>query len=942
LTLYAFLDILLLLSSEGKAMGVKCPKCQHENPDDTLFCGKCGTQFPSPDKAEVTETLETPKEELTTGFTFAGRYQIIEELGRGGMGKVYRALDKELNEEVALKLIKPEIAKDEKTIERFKNELKIARKISHRNVGRMYELMDDGGFHFITMEYVPGQDLRGLERQTGQLTTGKAISITKEVCEGLREAHRQGVIHRDLKPSNIIIDKNGNARILDFGIARSVEGKGITGAGVMIGTPEYMSPEQVEGKEVDQRSDIYSLGVVLFEMVTGKVPFEGDTPLGIAMKHKSEIPKDPKAINAQIPDDISQMILRCLEKDKEKRYQSVVDVLSELTKIEKGIPTTEPVVPKRKPKTSREITVTFGLKKLLIPSLVVIAILAVASYFLFLSNGEIVDIRIGRTHQITRAPGLEIEPAISPDSKFIAYSSGLPAGQMDIYIQQIAGGRIVALTQDIPGNQRWPQWFHDGTQVIFQSAGAIYIVPTLGGIPRLLVDSPAFSPALSPDGDKIGFARGNAIYVQSLHGGEPYKIADTFNPHSLCWSPDGSRIAFVSGNSSYVFGQVFFGNIAPSSIWIVSASEGNLIQVTDKRYLNMSPVWMPDGRRLLYVSDQGGSRDVYQISLSPSGRPSRLPVRISTGLNAQIISLSSDGNNLAYSILTVRANIWSIRISEEEPISISEAEPVTIGNQVIEDIAISPDGEWLAFDLERNGNVDIYKMRRHGGEPERLTTHPSGDFVHSWSSRGEIAFQTFRNGNRDIYVISSDGRSIQQVTSSPSQERVPSWSPDGKKLVFGSDRTGRSELFIIAKKDEQDKSWGPPHQLTFKGGMYPRWSPDGRFIAYLNRGVWVISPEGGEAHLLVQSQDPSITPYPAWVGWSTDSKTVYYRATDTEGRPSFWSVPVSGGTPKLLVRFDDPSKQTSWIVFATDGRQFFFVIREHESDVWVMELLKNE
>jgi serine/threonine protein kinase/tetratricopeptide (TPR) repeat protein len=372
LTPLIFLDN-ILPTYTGEVVAKKCPKCNAENPDNLKFCGECGTQLASHEDVEVTETMEAPKEELTTGSTFAGRYQIIEELGKGGMGRVYRALDKELNEEVAIKLVKPEIAKDKKTIDRFKNELKFTRKISHRNVGRMYELMEERGSHFITMEYVPGQDLRGLIRQTGELTTGKAIAIAKEICEGLEEAHHQGVVHRDLKPSNIIIDVNGNARILDFGIARSIWGKGITGAGTMIGTPEYMSPEQIEGRDVDERSDIYSLGVILYEMVTGRVPFEGDTPFTIGVKHKSELPQNPKEINAQIPDDLNDVILKCLEKDKEKRYPSAGEVRSELENIEKGIHTTERFVPKGKAITSKEITVTFGAKKLFIPALLFIA-----------------------------------------------------------------------------------------------------------------------------------------------------------------------------------------------------------------------------------------------------------------------------------------------------------------------------------------------------------------------------------------------------------------------------------------------------------------------------------------------------------------------------------------------------------------------------------------
>jgi serine/threonine-protein kinase len=336
-------------------MAIKCPKCQHENPDDTIYCGKCTTPLKPPEDLGVTETIEAPKEELTTGSTFAGRYQIIEELGRGGMGKVYRALDKKLNEEVAFKLIKPDIASDKKTLERFSNELKIARKISHKNVGRMYEMMEDNGTHFITMEYIPGEDLKRLIRKVGRFSVGKTISAVKQICEGVIEAHRLGIVHRDLKSQNIMVDEEGNAKIMDFGIARFLRAKGLTGEGLVIGTLEYMSPEQVEGKEVDQRSDIYSLGIILYEMVTGRVPFEGDTPFIIGVKHKSETPKNPKKINSQLPDDLTQLILKCVEKDKEQRYQTVDQVLREINAIEEDLATSERE--KDKPKRETEQTV---------------------------------------------------------------------------------------------------------------------------------------------------------------------------------------------------------------------------------------------------------------------------------------------------------------------------------------------------------------------------------------------------------------------------------------------------------------------------------------------------------------------------------------------------------------------------------------------------------
>jgi len=329
---------------------MKCPNCRYEASDSLSFCGKCGAPLAparKPFDPDRTETLAYARGELTDGNLFAGRYLVIDDLGRGGMGFVYRVLDTKLDEEVALKFINPDIASDAKIVERFRTELKVTRRITHRHVCRMYDLSVNDQSLFITMEYIQGENLADMIHRLGKLPVERAFTIAKQVCEGLAEVHRLGVIHRDLKPKNIMIDRDGEAKIMDFGLARTPHGVKLTEAGQVVGTPSFMSPEQLNGETVDGRSDIFSLGITMYNMLTGVLPFEAESTLLLALQHKTHRPPNPRALNPRVPEELGRVVLKCLEIDKEDRYPGALDLRADLDKAGEEFDTYDVHVPGR-------------------------------------------------------------------------------------------------------------------------------------------------------------------------------------------------------------------------------------------------------------------------------------------------------------------------------------------------------------------------------------------------------------------------------------------------------------------------------------------------------------------------------------------------------------------------------------------------------------------
>jgi TolB protein len=529
----------------------------------------------------------------------------------------------------------------------------------------------------------------------------------------------------------------------------------------------------------------------------------------------------------------------------------------------------------------------------------------------------------------------------------VAYAAG-PTGRLRIFVRQLAGGRTVAVTEGLGGDQHWPRWSPDGSRISFEMGHAIYVVPALGGAAKLLVPAPPQPPlpeedgpgflAWSPDGERFAYADGRALYVRAAAGGPPTRIvAETQDqPHSLAWSPDGTRLAFVQGNAAFVYARNAIGNIAPSSIWIVPAAGGPPASVTDAAALNTSPVWMPGGRVLRFVSDRDGVRDIYQVEVPPSGRPG--PVRrVTTGLLPHTIDVSRDGRVMVFGAFTEYANIWSLPVG---PASSAEsvARPVTSGHQSVEGISISADRRWLAFDSDRGGNQAIYRVPLDGGEPEPLSADSGDDFMPAWSPDGrEIAYYGFRHGRRRLFVMPVDGGAATPVVADSGNQRFPDWSPDGRRLVYHSDLTGRFELYLVER--DVGGRWGTARQLTRDGGQEARWSPDGSAIVYVNgSGLWIITPDGGSARRLIDSKATPGGATPLLAEWAPDGGRIYFKALDADGVASFWSIPPAGGTPSLLARLDDPGRPSPRAEFASDGVRLYFTISERESDVWRMEL----
>jgi Tol biopolymer transport system component len=865
------------------------------------------------------------------------------------MGVVWKALDTKLDREIAVKILPEELAADPERLARFEREAKAVAALDHPNIVTLYSVEEAEGVHFITMGLVRGRSLTELIPKNG-LPLGKFFDHAIALADAISAAHQQGITHRDLKPDNVMIGDDGRLKVLDFGLAKlREEAQGVesstqlptatvTQEGKILGTVSYMSPEQAEGKAIDHRSDIFSLGVMLYQMATGQRPFKGDTSVSIISSIMKETPASITDLNQTLPRHLGRIVRQCLQKEPDRRYQTARDLCNQLVELKEEVDSGEI--------TPAGVAAGSGPRKrssLIIGLAAIAVVVVVAGYFLidrWLEAGGTESAPPNPSFtQLTSQPGHELLPSLSPDGEFVVFVSKA-SGNWDIYLQRVGGEKAINLTEDCPDMDSQPAFSPDGTQIAFRSkreGGGIFVMGATGESVKRLTDFGG-NPAWSPDGKEILIAEEEVgspwdrmftskIWAIDITSGDKRLITeeDAVQPH---WSPHGDRIAYWS--------------LPPGGgqrdIWTVPATGGEPTQVTNDAAVDWNPVWSPDGRFLYFSSDRGGSMNIWRLPINEAtGEVLGSPQPITTGGTAshQHLSFSSDGRRLAYVEVVETANIHKTAFDPTTATIDNRSTPVTYGSMPKVNPSVSPDGEWLTFQ-SWGIQEDIFVIRADGTGLRQLTDDIYKDREPYWSPNGErIAFFSERTGNYEAWLINPDGSGLQQLTATPESFHAPGpWSPDGSRLIVGIEPSTKRESLIM----DLGKSWEeqtlealPPVSEASGGVSVHSWSPDGQWL--VGHGF---HPDGTSAGIFAYSLERGLWQQLLDFGgnpvWLHDSRRLLFQH---EGK-LFLLDTVSKDYREILR--PEPPAQVGQPTIAPDNRTIYFTHYVSESDIWMLTL----
>jgi Tol biopolymer transport system component/serine/threonine protein kinase len=875
--------------------------------------------------------------------TRLGPYELDSRIGAGGMGEVWRARDTRLDRRVAIKLLSSGFAADAYSKTRFEREARTISQLEHPNICRLYDVGEarddtDAPVPYLVTELLDGETLRAKLGESanghGPLSVRKALDYAGQLAEGLAAAHERGIVHRDLKPENIFITRDGRVKVIDFGIAKATApalagmtaetAAAGTAPGLVIGTVAYMSPEQIRGADVDHRSDLFSLGVVLFEMISGKRPFDGrsafETMHAIVT---SEPPPLDTVTNPPPGPGLSTIIGRLLEKEPQQRFQSARDLtfaFQALSLASGTSTTTAPLIERRT-----------GSRALAIAAAAVVGLAAGAGLVRVMTPPAPVPPHVS-LKRLTFDAGLEQYPTLAPDGKTFLFVSSA-AGNQDIYLRRVDGRNAINLTPRSPAADSQPAFSPDGSLIAFRSSrdgGGIFVMGATGESVKRLT-TVGYNPSWAPDGSRIAFSTESVVLNPRLRAtiarvwtadtasGATRQITKALDAVQPSWSPHGHRIAFWGIRG------------AQRDVWTIDPDaadpDASAVAVTDDAAIDWNPFWSADGTWLYFASDRGGSFNLWRIAIDERtgvtrGTPE--PVTLAAAFPGHM-SLARQSNTIIFTGVLVNNAIE--RLALDAPGDL----PVTIlnGSLSISAFDVSPDGGRIAFSAASGPHEDLFVMNSDGSQIEQLTDDAPPDRAPVWSSDGtSIYFYSERDGRYEIYSIRPDGGGLTQVTHQSAQGlTLPRPSPDGSRLLV-QDTDGALLWDLRA-----GRTLPLPRPAADHVTSDPRWSPDGRrVVAFENPaedlddtlGIVVLDVEAGTYRRV--ADDPAYA-----VTWLSNTAIAF------AARGALTVLDLSNGTRREIKLRVPPAGARS-ISASPDGKFVYVRTVRVDGDLWLATL----
>ncbi len=885
---------------------------------------------------------ETEHEKI--GSTIS-HYQILAKLGAGGMGVVYKARDLKLNRLVAIKFLSPELTLDKDAIARFVHEAQTVSALNHPNICTIHEIDECNGTHFMVMEFIDGETLHGISASRGALPLTEILDIIIKVADALKAAHAKGIIHRDIKPDNIMISREGYVKVMDFGLAKLKSGAELVpsetepriadsspsdyspySVSSLYGTDAYMSPEQIERSPLDERSDVFSLGVVIYEMVAGRKPFVGYDDIAVMKSILNDEPQLPTSSEHHSYSELNRVILKALAKKPGDRHACMAEFYADLKKLQNL-------------STKRSVS---DRPKIIYRSVAAILILIIIGLIVLLSQlsgskGEQFPAPTAlKMYSIGTTSEIEGSPAFSPDDKKVMFSSrtiGLPVNYTMNWIKELESGAMTKVVE-------WgtaSSWSPDGSRIAYANQDGIFIYD-LNQLNSIQITKFGIMPKWSPNGQEIVFfsntgglpTEQSAIFLYHFKSAtwqqiSPLNGLQFAHPY---WSPDGRWIICTGGEGSR------------KDFWLIEAATSKARTISNVGHWINNPVWCPSGQFIYYLSNQNGTFDIWRVPIDlKNGHLIEKPIQITTGLEVTSLEISHDGNKLIFARNETKEQIWCVPLNGSAD-ALSKAKVVMSNLSGTENIEISPDGSQMVLETTYGG-VRSLMLKSLRDNTEKVLYKEQPTFAPTWSADGKwIAFDAGGGNNADIWRIAVAGGQAEKIIANNSADWSPTYSPDGNYLCYLSNRNKQFDLWI------HDLKTGTAQPVTNSPGSKSRgfWSHDAQKLAYYENCfeesccrifIYELSAQKIKELLYIPDRRSTITDK---LVWKADDTALYYLF---RAWLPLCEISIKTKQVKTVLNFKQGELTPSGNrVFAVYNNLLYFVSSNEAADIWIAEGLR--